>query len=472
MYVFIVTGSQIASLKEVLDVLYFDQEIKMKNQIVSNSEGLQPQTDKKPRITYWKILGGAALVILLIIATLLLGMRYSQTKLDRNRLISTPGTISKPDTQQVKESAVEQIAFIKNGEIWITNEDGAEKKKVYTHPHLTFNNPALTDKQNRENSDYFNENYFTDLSWSKDGGKLAVTAFSENIESEAENPQVVEKYYLNSVHYWSPPHGDIHLVDIDTGKAQVIPEKTPRSYVYSIRWSDDNDQIIFRRKNPGNKQNEIVLLELDSLRETKIADTEWSIGIEWFSKTNLVIYNDKGSYHINEPFPAIVKINYETGVKNENPFEVTKGYRPQFFRILNNGKVIYYNNALGPQYGTSPGMYEIRTSNLGGTTNEILYSGSGCDEETHNICIFLDFSPNGKHLLGQLAGGFGKIYHIYNPKFPKKAVTRIKSRSLQSFSWDKTGDKLAYVDDGSISVSNLLSGVKNTIIKDTDIKEL
>lgn len=440
-------------------------------QIGQNPVAQPVQIPEKPKVNYW-IISTVILFVLLIAVSIFFVFKSKNGQFQPKQSLST-------NDSKLIINEVEKIAYIKNGEIWTVNEDGTEQNKIYSHSNISFSNPSLTSQQNKAISDYFNKHYFTDLSWSKDGKEIAVTAFSKNIEKEAEDPTSVEKFNLKAPEYWAPPHGDIYLIDLETGEVKNVPEKSPRDYIYSVRWSKDNRQLIFRRESPfGNsQQNEIVLLNIDSLKETKLTTTERSNEIEWDQTTELIIYNDKGSYHISKPFPAIVTLNYVTGNKNESPYQFTNGYRPQFFRLLSDDRVIYYSSALGPEYKTQYGQYEIRISDLKGAQNEILFSGSGCDEEARSICVFLDFAPNGKYLLGQVAGTDeqGKnmmIYHIYDTKLPQKAIMGIKSENLQSFSWDRTGEKIAYIDTGSVAVTDLINGETQKIVSGTDISEL
>lgn len=423
---------------------------------------------EKPKVNYWSV----STIILSFLLLSLVGT-YFMLKQEENKQLQSIVNTTNPINK------VNKIAYIENGEISIVDEDGTGQKKIYSHTPLSFKNPLLTDQENKEISDYFNKYYFTDLSWSKDGKKIAVTAFSKNIEREAEDPASIDKFNLKAPEYWSPPNGDIYIIDVETGKTKIFPEKDPRDYVYSIRWSDDNKQLVFRRESPfGNSQkNEIVLLDVNSGKETELAITERSNRIEWGQTAGLIVYNDKGSYHISNPFPAIVTLNYLTGNKNESPYFFTNGYRPQFFRIMTDGRIIYYSSALGPEHGTQYGQYEIRISDTNGGESEILFSGSGCDEEASVVCVFLDFSPNGKYLLGEAVGADEKgrnmmIYHIYNVKSPQKAVVRIKSENLQGFSWDRTGGKIAYIGSSGIAVTDLINGETQKVVSGTDIIEL
>lgn len=424
---------------------------------------------KNQRGFFLIILGVLILLIVIGGGIYLLTAKETQSPMqnDERSINSTQTVSAKPIP-----NSVNKIAFIKNREIWVVNEDGTESKKLLGFEPIIFNNSSLTTQENKSATDFFNKYFFSDLSWSKDGKELAVTALSKSIENEAKDTELAKKNGVGN-QFWFPPHGDIYIIDVESGKYEVIEGKEENTLIGEVQWSYDNGQIVFKRERPGNQQpGEIVLTDIKSRNENVLTNYEYqgntSRMLTWFPERNEIFYKEKISYHVDSPEPSVIRFNYATNQKNEKPVEVTPGYRLHTYSFLADGRIMYFSTALGPEKGTQYGMYEVRVSNADGSNSKVLYTGNKCgkDDSDQGGCYWMYFSPNGNYAVG----GRNSQY-VLKPETPAIPILDF-NQTLGGFTWNKDGNKIAYLDKGGIAVSEVTNGTKKTILQQPNIQEL
>lgn len=423
------------------------------------------------------------LMVLLIAVVLILGVSYyflnksKQTTLQSITPSTKDTTIAKanPTTSQtVTQNAVNKIAFIKNGtEVWIANEDGTDAQKVLSHQPETFNTSSLTSDENANATKFFNEHYFTDLSWSNDGKKLAVTAFSKLLETQIKDPVLAKKNQVGG-QFWFPSHGDIYLIDVASGNTQDIVAKDASTLVGEVRWSYDDKQIVYKQESSTGCG--IFLAKADPNNTNAKLLTNYqcqgnnSRQLVWLPDKGLLFFSDYISYSQNDEAqqPPIIRYDYIHNTTSTNPLPHTAGYRLFTYSILNNGEIMYFSTALGPQYGTQYGYYEVRTANIDGTNSKVIYTGNVCGKEEYpgqGGCYYMYFSPNGKYAVGGHSGSY-----VLNPKAPSEALMPDKVYSY--WGWNTDGDKITYMTNQGLAVYNLPTQTKKLIVQDPNISEV
>ena len=405
------------------------------------------------------------LIILLLILGLGVYLFYSNNNRSQtssfNQNTVTP-TLPPLQKVQAIPNSVDKIAYITKGEVWVVNEDGIGAKKLLSHEPVIFNNPHLNQAQNKTISDKFNDDFFFDLSWSRDGNKLAVTGYSKLEEEKARNQKFEGDYFIQ---VWYPPHGDIYLVDVENGQSQVLEATEVNTLVGEINWSYDNKQIVFKRERPFNQQRgEIVLANTDASNKNEKVLTTYEYqgnnnrGLTWFPERGEVWFKEKISYHINNPEPSLVRFDMAKNQRDEKPVEVTKGYRLHTFSFLKDGGIMYFNTVLGPDSGTEYNTYEVRVSNPDGTNSRVVYTGKDCGEEKYRErCYYAYYSPDGNYAVGDV---------IYKPEAPEKTVS-----NKGGATWNKNGDKTAYTE-GGINVLDMTTLSSKRILQNPNIREI
>lgn len=443
------------------------------NQSINSYEtSIPPQPVSNPiKKGFFPIILGVLVFLIVVGGTMyLFTTKKTQSPATNNEktINSVQNTFIKPISNNINK-----IAFIKNREIWVVNEDGTESKKLLGFEPVAFNISTLSPQENKSATDFYNEYFFSDLSWSKDGKKLAVTALSKFIEGQTKDPELAKKSGVGS-QFWFPPHGDIYLIDVDTGKYEVLEAKEENALVGEVQWSYDNKQIIFKRERPFNQRpGEIVMTDLASKNEKVLTTYEYqgnnSRMLTWFPERNEIFYKEKISYHVSSPEPSVIRFNYVTNQKNEKPVEVTSGYRLHTYSFLGDGRIMYFSTALGPEKGTEYGMYEVRVSNADGSNSKVVYTGNKCGKEEFSGqggCYWMYFSPNGNYAVGGRSSQY-----VLKPETPENPILDF-NQSLGGFTWSKDGNNLAYLDKGGIVVSNMTNGAKKTILQQPNIQEI
>lgn len=402
------------------------------------------------------------LVFILFVGVVLGGYYFLNTKKNTADLIQNdkakPQAI--PTQSSIVQSipnSVDKIAYITKGEVWIVNEDGSDSKKLLSHTPVTFNNPNLTPAQNKVISNKFNNDFFFDLSWSRDGKKLAVTGYSKLEEEKAKNEKFGSNYAKDEIDYytqvWYPPHGDIYLVDVETGQSEIIEATKADMFAGDVQWSYDNEKILFSRSG------QIVMANVDSKnRDEKVLINSQNSDLAWFPERGEVWFKYSYAYHIDNPEPSLIRFNYAQNQRDEKPVKVTKGYRLHTFSFLKDGKIMYFNIALGPDNGTEYNTYEVRVSNRDGSNSKVLYTGKDCGGEKYRErCYYAHYSPDGKYAIGDV---------IYLPETPEKTVSEEGGTT-----WNKDGDKTAYNESG-IVVKDMTTMSQKIILRNSDIREI
>ena len=427
---------------------------------------------------------GFAPIIILIGVLIIGGLAFgSYFYLNKNKLPQSSQNLQSNQNNQSPTSLpkaipnnVNKIAYLRPNEVWVVNEDGTEPKKVLSREPVVFNTSSLTSEQNKSATKFFNEHFFSDLSWSRDGKKLAVKGLSKFIENQAKDSELAKKNGVGG-QFWYPPQGDIYLIDVDTGQYQVLEATEENTLVGEIQWSYDNKQIVFTRERPFNQRpGEIVMVNTDPKNRNEKVLTTYPYqgnntrGLIWLPERGEVIFQDQVSYHVSSPEPALVKFNYMSNKKDNKPFETTKGYRTHTHSLLNDDRIMYFNTALGPDYGTEYGTYEIRVANIDGSNSKVVYTGKDCGKEEYQGqggCYWMYFAPNGMYSMG----GKGNSEYILNPELPKDPVLDFHSQ-LGSFTWSKDGNKIAYLQNGNVVIYDLTNKTQKTITQQSNITEI
>lgn len=426
------------------------------------------------------VLGVIFIVFLVIVGVYILGVR-------KNQLVNQD-YVQKVNPSQVQPiqpvpNNVNKIAFIRSGEVWIMNEDGTEQKKLLSHTPISFSNSNITPEDNKVISNTFNDQYYTNLAWSKDGTHLAVTAFSKAIEEEGQN----EKFELikasGEMWRWQPPHGNIFLIDVNTGKYQVIESKEKNLAISQVQWSYDNKQIIYARERMGVRiPDEIVLSDVDS-RSEKILLTNESDGAEnvglltWFPEKGEFWFYNGIAYHVDNPEPGLIRFNYLKNQRDQDPLEVTQGYRLGSYWFLRDGRIIYYDRSLGPKYGVDYDIYEIRISNYDGSDSKVIFSGDDCYSQTKEKCTrFFGFSPNGEYALSvKNKIAYYKPFSTETSLFEQLTFGNVEGfKGSYRTTWNKDGNRIAYLLNvsGIVIIQDINGKTQKTIIKDPNITEI
>lgn len=387
-----------------------------------------------------------------------------------------------PTIIQPIQNNVNQIAFIRSGEVWIMNEGGTGQKKLLSHTQITFSNPNITPEDNKVISNTFNNQYYANLVWSKDGTHLAVTAFSKAIEEEGQN----EKFEFTKeapAEMWQPPHGNVFLIDVNTGGYQIIESKERNLSVSQIQWSYDNKQIIYARERMGTRiRDEVVLFDVDSRMEkvllTNESDGAENIGIlTWFPEKGEFWFLNGIAYHTDNPEPGLIRFNYLKNQRDQDLLEVSQGYRLGNYRFLNDGRIIYYNRSLGPNYGVDYDVYEIRISNSDGSDSKVIFSGDDCYSQTKENCTrFFGFSPNGEYAVSVKSRTvYYRPFFVETPLFEELDFKNVEGfKGSYSITWNKDGNKIAYLLNvsGIVIVQDISKKTQKTIIQDPNIIEI
>lgn len=387
-----------------------------------------------------------------------------------------------PTIIQPIKNNVNQIAFIRSGEVWIMNEDGTGQKKLLSHTQIAFSNPNITPEDNKIISDTFNNQYFSDLSWSKDGKYLAVTSYSEAVKEEGQTRKFEFTKY-EPAEIWTPPHGDIYLINTETLNITHIPEPDNYTSIPEVRWSYDDKQILFVRTKTPLTYCSVVMLDLDNknFKEDKLFESDcqkehWG-NITWLLEKGEILAQNVIPYHVDNPEPSFIRFNYITKEKTFDSLPVTQGYRLGNYRLLNDRRIIYYNRSLGPNYGVDYDVYEIRISNYDGSDSKVIFSGDDCYSQTKEKCTrFFGFSPNGEYTVS-----VKNTIVYYSPFFTETPLfEELDFKNIEGFkgsystTWNKDGNKIAYLLNvsGIVIVQDISKKTQKTIIQDPNIIEI
>lgn len=394
----------------------------------------------------------------------------------------TNKTTPLPTIIQPIQNNVNKIAFIRSGEVWIMNEDGTEQIKILSHTPITFKNPNITPEDNKVISNTFNNQYYANLLWSRDGKYIAVTAFSKAIEEEGQNEKFEFTKY-EPAEMWYPPHGNIFLIDVNTGEYQVIESKEKNLVISQVQWSYDNKQIIYARERMGTRTpDEVVLFDVNSHTEkvllTNESDGAKNIGVlTWLPEKGEFWFLNGVAYHIDNPEPGLIRFNYLKNQKDRDPLEVTQGYRLGNYRLLNDGRIIYYNRSLGPNYGVDYDVYEIRISNSNGSDSKVIFSGDDCYSQTKAKCTrFFGFSPNGEYAVSvKNRTVYYKPFFVETPLFEELDFVNVEGfKGSYSTAWSKDGNKIVYLLNvsGIVIIQDIGEKTQKTILQDPNVIEI